>query len=118
MARRLALFLILTLSAVAGTRGQPRSEQRDQRPRVTRRCTTCARDANTGRVVRSVAARRAFVRENPCPATGKATGACPGYVVDHVKALACGGADSPSNMQWQTIEEGKAKDKWERVGCN
>ena len=24
-----------------------------------------------------------------------------------------GGADSPSNMQWQTIEEAKAKDKWE-----
>jgi len=22
-------------------------------------------------------------------------------------------ADSPSNMQWQTIEEAKAKDKWE-----
>ena len=24
-----------------------------------------------------------------------------------------GGADAPSNMQWQTIEEAKAKDKWE-----
>jgi hypothetical protein len=27
------------------------------------------------------------------------------------------GADAPSNMQWQTTAEGKAKDKWERVGC-
>jgi hypothetical protein len=40
-----------------------------------------------------------------------------GYVIDHVKPLACGGADAPSNMQWQTVAEGKAKDKTERVGC-
>src|SRR5216683_7638817 len=25
-----------------------------------------------------------------------------GYVVDHVKPLACGGVDAPSNMQWQS----------------
>lgn len=40
-----------------------------------------------------------------------------GHVVDHIIPLACGGADAPSNMQWQTIAEGKAKDKWERKGC-
>jgi hypothetical protein len=34
-------------------------------------------------------------------------------VIDHVTPLACGGADVPSNMQWQTIEEAKAKDRWE-----
>ena len=31
--------------------------------------------------------------------------------------LACGGADSTENMQWQTEEEPKAKDKWERADC-
>jgi len=31
--------------------------------------------------------------------------------------LACGGADSPGNMQWQTVGEAKAKDKVERKGC-
>ena len=31
--------------------------------------------------------------------------------------IACGGADVPANMQWETIAEGKAKDKWERAGC-
>jgi len=31
--------------------------------------------------------------------------------------LACGGADSPSNMEWQTVADAKAKDKWERIGC-
>ncbi len=34
------------------------------------------------------------------------------YLID----LACGGADAPSNMQWQTIVAAKAKDKVERVG--
>jgi len=41
----------------------------------------------------------------------------PGHVVDHVVPLACGGADSPSNMQWQRVDEAKAKDKVERKGC-
>lgn len=54
-----------------------------------------------------------FRKLNPCPATGKTKGACPGYVVDHVIALCKGGPDMPSNMQWQTKAEGKAKDKWE-----
>jgi hypothetical protein len=66
---------------------------------------------------RSRAARADFQRSHPCPATGRTNGACPGYVVDHVKPLACGGADAPSNMQWQTTAAAKAKDKWERVRC-
>jgi hypothetical protein len=63
------------------------------------------------RVKRSASAKNAFKRQHPCPATGKSSGPCRGYVIDHVKPLACGGADDPSNMQWQTVEEGKAKDK-------
>jgi hypothetical protein len=59
-----------------------------------------------------------FKALHPCPANGKARGACPGYVIDHVTPLACGGADDPSNMQWQTTAEGRAKDKWERRGCS
>ena len=42
----------------------------------------------------------------------------PGHVVDHVVPLACGGSDSPGNMQWQTTGEAKAKDKVERRGCS
>ena len=38
-------------------------------------------------------------------------------LMDHIVPLACGGADEPSNMQWQTVAEAKAKDKWERQGC-
>ena len=60
-----------------------------------------------GRIVRSEAAKRAFMKMSGYP-HGR-----PGYVVDHIIALKRGGADDPSNMQWQTIEEAKAKDKWE-----
>jgi hypothetical protein len=67
-----------------------------------------------GRIRRSTAAKNAFKRQHPCPATGQSSGACPGYVIDHVKPLECGGADAPANMQWQTISDGKAKDKTER----
>ena len=66
---------------------------------------------------RSEEAKNSFKHSHPCPSTGKSSGACPGYVVDHVKPLACGGADAPSNMQWQTVAAGKAKDKVERKGC-
>ncbi len=66
---------------------------------------------------RSQGAIADFKRSHPCPATGATKGPCKGYVIDHVKALACGGADDPSNMQWQTSADAKAKDKWERKEC-
>ena len=69
------------------------------------------------RIKRSQSAKVEFKYENPCPATGARKGPCKGYVIDHVQALACGGADRPENMQWQTIAEGRAKDKWERHAC-
>ena len=69
------------------------------------------------RIKRSQSAKVEFKLANPCPATGARKGPCKGYVIDHVKPLACGGADAPVNMAWQTIAEGKAKDKWERKGC-
>jgi len=70
------------------------------------------RDAH-GRIERSQAARAAFKREHPCPATHLPTGPCPGYIVDHVIALKRGGADTSANMQWQTVDEAKAKDRVE-----
>jgi hypothetical protein len=66
---------------------------------------------------RSAHQRAAFVKAHPCPSTGKPRGRCPGYVVDHVKPLCAGGADHPSNMQWQTIAAAKEKDREERKLC-
>jgi hypothetical protein len=67
-----------------------------------------------GKIKRSAAAKDAFKRQHPCPANGNTRGRCPGYVVDHMNPLECGGADAPFNMQWQTAAEGKAKDRTER----
>jgi hypothetical protein len=67
---------------------------------------------------RSPAVAREFQREHPCPSTGGTTGACPGYIKDHITPLACGGPDAVSNMQWQTTAEASAKDRWERKGCS
>lgn len=52
-----------------------------------------------------------------CADSGARKGPCKGYVIDHIQALARGGADAPNNMQWQTVDEAKLKDKWERRGC-
>ncbi len=70
-------------------------------------------------IPRSQQAKRAFAHSHPCPRTHQPKLPCPGYVIDHIKALDCGGADSPRNMQWQTLAASKAKDKWERCapGC-
>lgn len=67
---------------------------------------------------RSHAAVRRFKHEHPCPANGRPSGRCPGYIVDHVKPLCAGGPDAPSNMQWQTKADAKAKDRVERVECH
>jgi hypothetical protein len=69
-----------------------------------------ARDERA-RIQRSDAARHAFARQTGYP-NGR-----PGYIIDHIVPLACGGADAPSNMQWQIEAAAKAKDKAERVGC-
>lgn len=63
-----------------------------------------------GRLKRSQEAKREFERE-----TGHPHG-WPGHVIDHKMPLAEGGADAPSNMQWQTTAEAKAKDKVECGG--
>lgn len=74
------------------------------------------RDA-AGHIARSRTTVADFKREHPCPATGKPSGACPGYIVDHIQPLCACGADSPTNMQWQSVRDAKAKDRIERETC-
>jgi len=98
-----------------GTRPHSHSYHTPQSPSGTHRknySQTAPRD-NRGHIQRSGKAKDAFKKSHPCPSTGKSSGACPGYVIDHVKPLKRGGADTPSNMQWQTKEAAKQKDKVE-----
>ncbi len=76
----------------------------------TTRCSNCPRSSH-GRIARSRKAVHEFEVQTGYP-KGR-----PGYVVDHIVPLACGGADASSNMQWQTVAAAKAKDKIERRGC-
>jgi hypothetical protein len=66
---------------------------------------------------RSSTVKHEFQRLHPCPSTGRPTGACPGYIKDHIVPLACRGPDSVESLQWQTVAAAKAKDKWERKSC-
>jgi cobalamin biosynthesis Mg chelatase CobN len=73
--------------------------------------STQPRDSK-GRFVRSEQAKHDFEK-----LTGYPKGR-PGYIVDHIIPLACGGPDTPTNMQWQTVADAKAKDAVERKGCS
>lgn len=61
---------------------------------------------------------RQFQAQHPCPSTGLTYGRCPGYIKDHVVPLCAGGADHPSNMQWQTVQDAHEKDKLEWQQCH
>lgn len=84
----------------------------------TRICGTPAR-AKDGSIVRSRAVLRAFQRQHPCPSTGKTSGACPGWAMDHVIPLASCGCDAVSNLQWlkdetKSCSGPQCKDRYER----
>jgi hypothetical protein len=59
---------------------------------------------------------RQFMHIHPCPGgpdKGHTTGACHGYVRDHIIPLCKNGPDTVANLQWQTVADGHAKDRWE-----
>jgi hypothetical protein len=119
MIRRLLIVLALlvylaapSLSAKGNSKGGSHKGSASTHTKTTRsRSTSTAPRAANGRIERSAAAKHQFEVQTGYP-HGRA-----GYVVDHIVPLACGGADAPSNMQWQTVAEAKAKDRTERAGC-
>ena len=112
MRKRIAFFICVALlfsgafsAALAGQQGsssQGSSSKADGKPKVA---------AKKGGTSAQSVAKTQYMRE-----TGYRDGR-PGYVVAYRKPLACGGADDPSNLQWLTVAEAKAKDKTDRQGC-
>lgn len=116
MERTYAVLIVFALAASASGTAHARHgaySRSHYHHRSTYYATADVPRDSQGRIRRSKAARSAFEYEHPCPSTGRAHGACPGYVVDHVVALKRGGPDEPSNMQWQTTQDAKAKDRVE-----
>ena len=113
LGRGIANLIIAALPQIVSARSSPHSSHTSNHVHHSKsKCATCARDSH-GKIKRSPEAKRTFQRSHPCPSTGRTSGACPGYVIDHVQPLKHGGADAPSNMQWQTVAAAKAKDKVE-----
>ena len=81
-------------------------------PRTSIKTQGVQRNAK-GNIARSQLQKAKFERSHPCPSTGRHSGACPGYVIDHIRPLKRGGADRPDNMQWQTTTAAKQKDRTE-----
>src|SRR6185369_17579356 len=70
--------------------------------------SSVAKRSSNGKIARSASARSDFMKKTGYPKGRK------GYVVDHIVPLECGGADVPANMQWQTVQTAKIKDRTER----
>ena len=112
-----ALFAVALLAVSANAKPSGNSNSNSGSAGISTHPTASAdsdvaRDKR-GKLSRSATAKAEFKRQQPCPATGRSKGACPGYVIDHIQPLKRGGSDHPSNMQWQTKEAAKAKDKTE-----
>ena len=61
--------------------------------------------------------RELFIKKYACPVNGKHTAACPGWVVNYVKPLCAGGADTIKNLQWQTVATAKRKEREAQKLC-
>jgi hypothetical protein len=116
------VLIIWTLLVVAQSWAQSRSGQPPSRTSSQKAATTSVYHyprtkhashprTETIEIKQSRQARSEFVRTHPCPSTGKTSGSCRGYVVDHVVPLELGGVDAPSNMRWQTKAAAKVKGK-------
>lgn len=111
------LSLLITFPVLANEYLQPLAPAIDPLKEY-RQCGAPPRDAD-GVIKRSSAVIYAYRKLHPCPVTGKTTGACPGWAINHVIPLASGGCDAVSNMMWLPVQVKSCKlvwcvDRWER----
>ena len=108
---KLLLLLLFSMQALSA-----------EEPVDLRICGEPERYAN-GVIKRSKSVKAYFKKIHPCPVTGESSGPCPGWSIDHVIPLSCGGCDSIANMQWLPNRIKSAagkypKDRWERkINC-
>ena len=80
-------------------------------------CGAPLRDSHN-HIIRYTTVLNHFKKLWPCPSTGLTSGPCPGWAIDHVIPLSCGGCDDIINLQWlpdsQKSCAGNCKDRWER----
>ena len=115
MIKKLLLALVIFIMSPALATNLPATEE-------LRYCGGPLR-SESGEIVRRNDVLYAFKKIHPCPVTGLSTGACPGWQMDHIIPLACGGCDSVNNMQWLPVGIKTAavigKDRFERkIYCN
>jgi len=108
-----AIALVLPLQVLSQKSGRLSSHSsRSSSTKTTKasvpKKSSVAKRSSNGKIKRSASARADFMRRTGYPKGRK------GYVVDHIVPVECGGADVPSNMQWQTVQEAKTKDRSER----
>ena len=89
-----AALLALTLTGCAATSGQPYAPTPRDRATIAE-----------------------FRRTHPCPATGRTTGACPGWQVDHIEPLCAGGADAQPNLHWLDTTTHQRKTRADVARC-
>jgi hypothetical protein len=115
----LLLVLVVFMLFLGGSK-KTKAEPTSTHPLIAleeqRYCGVPRRDAD-GTISRRTDVLAAFKRAHPCPATGRTSGACGGWAIDHVIPLACGGCDAVSNLQWlpNSIKSSPVgKDRFER----
>lgn len=118
MIRKVLIALVLAVTVAQAQTLQPAA------PAVNpmleyRQCGEPKRDKND-RIARSTSVLRAYQKLHPCPATGKTSGACPGWAINHVIPLAKGGCDSVINLMWVPVQIKSCSsqyciDRWERT---
>lgn len=105
-----AVLVALVLASCAC----PAPEPLALNPLVDYRATGQVHRNTNGTTQRSPQVLAAFRQTYPCPSTKQSAGACPGWAIDHVIPLACGGADAVYNLQWLPDQIKSARGKYSK----
>lgn len=119
MVKRIRVFFAALLCGAASAQYlQPAAPAVDPLKEY-RQCGAPARTAD-GSIRRRSDVLTAYKKLHPCPGTGRTTGACPGWALNHIVPLAKGGCDAVSNLAWIPVEvkscaDPHCIDRWERT---